>query len=145
MKIKLKSFLLLFLTAACLAAWTPKTPAAADGIRWHRYTDGVKAGEQKQKKIFLYFYADWCPYCDRMKKESFEKARIISFLNENFVSVRVNIDREQKIAESYNVRGVPASWFLSEKGEKIGSLPGYVGADAFQSLLEYVHQEKYKE
>jgi len=74
-----------------------------------------------------------------MAKETFQDHSVIAYLNANFISVRVNSDRERKIAASYGVRGVPTTWFLKENGEKIGSLPGYIPPDKLLSILKKVY------
>jgi thioredoxin 1 len=134
----------LFLIVFNLAILMPKIAVSAEGIRWYPYNEGITKAASSKKKIFLHFYAQWCPYCERMNRESFTQPNIISFLNENFVSIRVDIDKENKLAAAYNVRGVPANWFLSESGRVIGNLPGYVAADRFRALLEYIHSDEYK-
>jgi thioredoxin-related protein len=122
----------------------PKTAISAEGIQWHPYNEGIAAAASNKKKVFLHFYAQWCPYCEKMNRDAFKQPNIISFLNKNFVSIRVDIDKENKLAAAYNVRGVPTNWFLSESGGVIGNLPGYVAADRFRALLEYIHSDEYK-
>ncbi|MBU0987134.1 MAG: thioredoxin family protein [Proteobacteria bacterium] len=123
----------------------PKSSAAAESIKWYRYDIGIDLAAAQKKKILVYFYTQWCPYCKKMDREVFSDPAVISFLNENFISIKVDMDKQKKLAVAFNVRGVPANWFLSDKGEKIGNIPGYVRTDMFMKLLKYVHSDGYKE
>ncbi len=76
--------------------------------------------------------------------ESFSQREIIDFLNKDFIPVRVDIDKERKIASTYFVRSLPVSWFLEPNGTKITSIPGYVNPEIFSVILKYVASESYK-
>ena len=93
----------------------------------------------QKKKVFLHFYANWCRYCRKMAKETFQDLSVVAFLKGNFISIRVNTDKQRKIAASYGVRGVPSTWFLKENGERIGNLPGYIPPGRLLSILKKVY------
>ncbi len=111
---------------------------ASDSIKWHSYEEGKVLARAEKKKVFLHFYADWCVFCAKMNKETFRDVTVISYLKNNFISVRVDIDKERPTTEKYGVRGVPANWFLTETGQPIISIPGYIAPDALMSLLKEV-------
>ena len=119
-------------------------PVFSAGVRWHRYDTGLAIGKKERKKVFMYFWAEWCKFCEQMEKETLSKPEIVSYLNENFVAVKVNSDMEQRIAMKYFVRGLPTTWFLGERGEKISNLPGYVSPAMFLPILKYIHTDSYK-
>lgn len=79
-----------------------------------------------------------------MEAESFNNPGIIKFINDHFVPVRVNIDKEKKIASSYFIRALPSSWFLEPDGSKITIIPGYVDPELFLAILKYISSESYK-
>jgi thioredoxin-related protein len=112
---------------------------ASDGIKWHSYEEGKVLARIEEKKVFLHFYADWCAFCAKMNKETFRDATVVSYLKNNFISVRVDIDKERPTTEKYDVRGVPANWFLTETGQPIINIPGYIAPDALLSLLKEVN------
>ena len=51
-----------------------------------------------------------------------------------------DFDEESATAEKYGVRGLPANWFLTEMGQPIVSIPGYIAPEAMLSLLGEVNQ-----
>lgn len=79
-----------------------------------------------------------------MEEESFTQTEISSFLTRNFIPVRVDVDREKKIASNYYVRSLPTSWFLEPDGSKITNIPGYVNPNLFFTILQYIASESYK-
>jgi thioredoxin-related protein len=117
---------------------------AVDPIEWHSYEEGVRLGKTTGKKIYIFFKANWCTYCDKMEKETFQKPLVASYLNENFIPVKVDIDRERKIASQFYVSGVPTSSFLSNTGEKISNLPGFIPLDTFLPVLRYLSTDAYR-
>lgn len=113
-------------------------------VRWYGYDEGMALAKKQKKKVFIYFWADWCGYCEKMEKETLSKKEVISILNSNYISIKINSDAEQRLAAQYFVRGLPTTWFLTETGEKISNLPGYVAQDLFVPILRYIHLNSYQ-
>jgi len=122
----------------CLSTWSPNSTVASEGIKWYTYDEGMALGKNEKKRVFLHFYADWCHYCKKMAEEAFQDPSVVSFINENFIAIRVNADKEIKIASNYGVIGLPTSWFLEGNGDKIGNLPGYIPPERFLSMLKKI-------
>ena len=112
---------------------------ASDSVRWYSYEEGKALGKIEKKKVFLHFYADWCGFCLKMAKETFRDAAVVSYLDKNFIAVKVNSDQEPETAAKYGVMGLPSNWFLTEMGQPIGEIPGYIPPDAMLSLLKEVN------
>ena len=127
-----------------LAALCLPQPAFSAKVRWYTYEEGLTLGKQDNKKVFLYFWADWCKFCEKMEKETLSKPEVSTYLNKNFISVKVNSDKEQGIFSKYFSRGVPNSWFIDERGGKISNLPGYVPSIMFLPILKYIQTDSYK-
>jgi thioredoxin-related protein len=113
-------------------------------IKWYPYEEGLALGKAQGKKVFLFFWTEWCVYCKKMDKETFSKSPVIVYLNDHFISIKVNSDKARKTAIQYAISGVPTSWFLAENGGKISNLPGYVPADMFLPVLKFIHTDSYK-
>ncbi len=122
----------------CIWPWPHSVANSTTGIKWFSYDEGMLLGKRENKKIFLYFYTNWCPYCGKMAKETFTDPMVASSLNEHFIPIRVNSDIEQKIAARYLVRGVPVIWLLQEDGKKIGVLPGFIPPARLLKILQKV-------
>jgi len=114
-------------------------------IEWHSYDDGMARGKFEKKRVFLHFTAAWCYYCGVMEKETFKDPAIIASLNENFISIKVDFDRETKTSDFYRVRGLPDTIFIAEDGQIIGRRPGYIPPDLLKRILKSVLQERSQE
>jgi len=113
-------------------------------IKWYTYNEGMKLGRKEGKKIFMHFWAEWCAYCTQMRNETFTDKSVIRYLNQNFISVKVDFDGEQTIAAKHKVRGLPDTHFLNEEGVRISNLPGFIGAELLIGILKYMHTDSYK-
>ena len=123
----------------CISIGFFSETAAVESINWRSYEEGMQVSKIEKKKIFLHFYADWCVFCGKMAKETFQNPAVISYLNNNFIPVRVNTDKEPGTAMKYGVRGLPSTWFLTKMGEAIGTVPGFVPPDTMLSMLKEVN------
>jgi thioredoxin-related protein len=74
-----------------------------------------------------------------MAKDTFQDSTVIAYLNENFIPVMVNTDKDQETAADYGVLGLPFTVFLTEVGEPIVSVPGYIPPDTLLSMLKEIN------
>lgn len=135
----LKAIGLTLLVVFCLSIGSPGDISAVEVINWRSYEEGLVVSKAEKKKVFLHFYADWCVYCGKMAKDTFQNPAVISYLNENFIPVRVDTDKEPGTAGQYGVTGLPSTWFLTETGEAIGTVPGFISPDTLLSMLKEVN------
>ena len=113
-----------------------------EDIKWYNYNEGITLGRIEKKKVFMHFYADWCIYCRKMANETFQNPAVVAYLNKNFIAIRVNFDNEKEIVSRYGVRGIPSNWFLTEGGEIVRVIPGYIAPKALLSMLKEVRLAK---
>lgn len=118
------------------------TKKEANSIQWLAY-DEVEIGKTGDKKVILHFFADWCHYCKEMDKKTFTKKSVYSYINEHFVPIKVNRDKEKKAARKYPARGLPSTWFFKADGKKITELPGFVAHDTFLNILKYIESDSF--
>ena len=98
----------------------------------------------RSKPIVLYFWAAWCTYCKKMEKTTLAENAVLTELKENFISISVDMDKDKKLVSQWNIRGVPAIWFLKSDGTKISNIPGYVDERQFLKALKYISSGKYE-
>ncbi len=124
-------------------AWA-STPEKAEKITWTNYEKGMAMAENQGKKIFLYFHADWCTYCKKMELTTFKDKGVIDYINENYIAITVDSDKEQKIASLFGVRGLPTTWFLKSDSDKLSSMPGYIDSNRLLTILKFINTESYE-
>jgi thiol:disulfide interchange protein len=117
-----------------LALW--HTAAFSKEIQWQSFAQGMARGKKENKKIFVHFYADWCGACRIMEKKTFTDPGVIAYLNEHFISIKVNANQEQKISSIFRIRVLPDNWFVAEGGEPIGHQPGYLAPQQMKIILK---------
>jgi len=125
--------------ALCLILSMAGVATASDTINWRSYEEGMILSRIEKKKVFLHFYADWCGFCRKMANTTFKDLTLITYLNENYMPIMVNTDREPQTAGSYGVAGLPTTVFLTEMGEPIFSVPGYIATDPLMSMLKEIN------
>jgi thioredoxin-related protein len=112
---------------------------ASEVINWRSYEEGMVVSKIEKKKVFLHFYADWCGFCRKMAKDTFQDSSVVDYLNSNFISVRVDTDKNQQTAANYGVAALPLNMFLTNRGEPILSIPGYIPADTMLLMLKEIN------
>ena len=113
--------------------------SAVQSINWRSYEEGLVVSKAEKKKVFLHFYADWCVFCGKMAKETFQNPAVVSYLNNHFIPVRVDTDKDPATAMKYGVQGLPSTWFLTEMGEAIGTVPGFIPPETLLAMLKEVN------
>lgn len=85
------------------------------------------------KPVLLDFYADWCGPCQTLLPIVDELA---TKHQDDFVIAKVNVDRNQQLAQKFSVRSIPALFFVKNNTvtEKL------VGLQTRSFLDEKIHQ-----
>jgi thioredoxin-related protein len=143
MKKQFKRHLWFTIVVCCLFVAATSDSFGEGLVNWHPYAEGMALGKSDGKKAFISFYADWCQYCKRMEQKTFRNPHVVSYLNENFIPIRVDVEQEKQIAAQYNINPLPDTWFISETGEIIGNKPGFMSAEELLPVLQFIHTESF--
>jgi thioredoxin-related protein len=81
----------------------------------------------EKRPIFVFLYADWCTYCDRMKQKSLAKKYVSEVLNDNYWFVSFDGGTKKDIQflgknYSYMLTGLNSS--THQLAEKLGQIDG---------------------
>jgi thioredoxin-related protein len=117
------------------------TPALAqEGVEFYQGDwEGLKQKAQESgKPFFVDFKTSWCGWCKVMNKKTFSHEKVGQYANENYIAYRIDAEKGKgpKLARKYKVRGYPTIVFFNSEGEKVKTVSGYQGPDAFLSLLK---------
>lgn len=109
--------------------------SAAD-INWQSYSSAAFAKAKKEHRLVLLFgKASWCPWCRRMKSETFSDNSVIELVNKNYVPVMIDIDENASIADRFDISVVPANIILTGDYRVVATKTGYIGASEMSSFL----------
>ena len=59
-------------------------------INWISLEKAKKYAKKYNKNIFVYFHKKDCPYCEKMKRETFSDQTVINLINYNFFPVKID-------------------------------------------------------
>jgi len=134
-----------------------KKSNAKPKVVWMKFDEGIAKGTKEKKNMIIDFYTDWCHWCKVMDEKTFQNPKIAKKLAENFVTIRLNAESRTETAhfqgheftnaqltQAFRVTGFPSLGFLTPQAEVITVIPGYIPADQFGYLLDYIYQECYK-
>ncbi|QZP37556.1 DUF255 domain-containing protein [Halobaculum magnesiiphilum] len=109
-------------------------------VEWREWgADAFAEAERTGRPVLLFLTATWCDDCHRMLVETFGEPRIAANVNDGFVPVKVDVDREPRVRERYNMGGFPSTVFTTPSGELLTGAT-YLGPDGFRSVLDRVRE-----
>ena len=95
-------------------------------IAWKSsYPTAWEAAYVAKKPLMIDFYADWCQPCKLMDANTYPDAAVARESSQ-FTNVKVNIDKEQELAQKYKVSGIPNVIWVDNRGQIIHSAVGYL-------------------
>jgi thioredoxin-related protein len=127
-----------------------------EAVAWLTFEQGLAASKKEKKMLVVDFYTTWCGWCKVMDKETYGNEGVIKFAKEKLVLVKVNAESGAKtrfrekdytyreLAMAFGVRGYPATAFIDANGEILTLVEGYVAADKFLPILEFLEGGHHK-
>ncbi len=128
-------------------------------INWLTWEEAVQKSAKHKKKIIVDVYTDWCGWCKRMDKATFQEAHIAKYVNEHFYAIKFNAEYRKEIVfngKTYKYvpngqRGYhelaaeimqgrlsyPTIVFLDENKKVIQPVPGYKTPEQFEQIITY--------
>lgn len=103
--------------ASTLFRFSPR-PHRATLVHWQSWgQNAFQEAEQLDKPIFLVISSSWCQWCHIMDETTLSEPSIITILNRDYVSIRVDSDLRPDVNQRYNQNGWPSVLLLSPEGE----------------------------
>lgn len=148
-----------------LAGNSPARATEAETIHWYASLDeGYKQAQLQNKKILVDLVTDWCAYCPLMDQQVYQRLDITRYVNAKFIAVRLNAEtldtliyQNHKFPYLPGVRTnelayklldgkleYPATVFLTQKGDVLQAVHGYIPADTMTKVLQYFGEDFYK-
>ena len=109
-------------------------------VEWREWgPDAFAAAERAGKPILLSLAVPWSPECAEMDRTTYSEPRIAANINDGFVPVRVNADRNPRVRDRYTMGGFPSTVFLTPEG-KVLTGATFLGVDGFRGILDTVRE-----
>ena len=113
---------------------SPQNPGQAI-IFLQDHQAGLEQAQQQNKPVLIAFHASWCGYCEKMKKETYPNPDVIE-IAQNFIPIYIDIDKQGKIANLYQISPIPAYVILNPSGELIDKFEGFHSPLEFSAKLQ---------
>jgi thioredoxin-related protein len=120
-----------------LALAVSASKASADEIRWRRdYNTARKEAEEKGRPLMIDFGTEHCFWCKRLDATTFQEPSIISLLNEQYIPLKIDAEREAALAQTLHITSYPTIVFGASDGRILGTVVGYKEAGEFLGILQ---------
>jgi thioredoxin-related protein len=116
-------------------------PAGAAELQYRSMEEALGLAAAENKMVMIFFWAEWCGYCIKIRREVFSDPKVHEVFNRDFLAVSVDIEKNAEAAElakKYRARALPTMVFLKPGGEIAGILPGAVNQESFIKILNYL-------
>lgn len=148
-----------------------QAPAEASLINWISISELETKMKQEPRKVIFDLYTDWCGWCKRMDKATFQHPQVAEYINQHFYAVKFNAEDPNTIAfngkqwefmqsgrrgtnrlaatlilgdQATGRIGYPTIAFMDENLQRIDAFPGYKTPDKFEALMKFIAQNEYK-
>ncbi|UOY05334.1 DUF255 domain-containing protein [Muricauda sp. SCSIO 64092] len=141
----------------------------AQNVQWMTWQEAVTLAQTEAlpKKTFVDVYTDWCGWCKKMDKDTFQNPEVVAYMQEHFYMVKLDAEGKDPIEfqgktftyvpsgrKGYHelaatlLRGemsYPTVVFLDEELNVLSPVPGYKKVGPFLQLARYFGDNIYKE
>ncbi|MGN7515436.1 MAG: thioredoxin family protein [Allomuricauda sp.] len=143
--------------------------AQAQDINWISWEEAVELSktDAQPKKIFVDVYTDWCGWCKKMDKNTFQHPDVSKYMQDNFYMVKLDAEGKDPIEyQGKTFKFVPSGRrgyhelaaallqgrmsyptvvFLDEQLNMLSPVPGYQQVEPFMQIAKYFGENIYKD
>lgn len=134
---------------------------------WVTFDEALALQKKNPKKMIIYIYTDWCGWCKKMEKETFQNPKVMAYINQHFLKVKMDGESKKPIelngkifnyVQSSGKSGYhelaaalmngkvsyPTVVFLDKDIKMLSPVPGYQKVDGFMKIARYFGDNFYK-
>ncbi len=112
-------------------------PPDATRIAWLDLRQAQRVSKETGKPILIVSGAKWCKHCRKLKETTLVKPGVVTFVNQNFVAVHLDTQRDRKITKGLlKVKKLPTTQVFDPDGKLLTQFTGYRDAKPFLAELK---------
>lgn len=127
-----------------------------DDYIWFDYKRGMFRASSEKKHALISFCIDEDPYCIKLQEKTFANPEVKTFMEENFIPVKVNgkseyrvdtykYEIEKDLIKKYEIEGYPTIAFVSPDGKSVnGLVKGYTPPEKLMIIMKYISGNHFK-
>jgi protein disulfide-isomerase len=138
MKSAFRPLVFVLIIAAAMAGFATwrKYNEPKENIPWRAtLAEAKREAAASQKPVLAYFTATWCPPCQRMKHDTWPDPRVQAALG-RYVPVKIDVDEFPKLAEEFEVTGIPRLQVIHADGTRGRAHEGLILPDELIRWLQ---------
>ncbi len=113
--------------------------AHSEGIHWYKDSidEAFASAKAQNKPLFLYWGAEWCPYCHELKATIFIRDEFIA-LSRQFIALDMSNGNAENIryADKFKIYGLPTVIVFNPEGQELTRIAGGMDIQQYASVLE---------
>ena len=110
----------------------------------NNYNEAIKLAKAQGKPVMMLVYADFCPWCTKMKERTLYKKKVSEFINKNYIFVQQKRDQDLKPNNKFYSRFIPTIYVINPNSqEELFALYGY--KNQFQFMKEVNEFKEFQE
>lgn len=141
----------------------------AQEVNWLSWNEAAElaATDKNRKKVFIDVYTDWCGWCKKMDKDTFQNPEVAAYMAENYYMVKLDGEGKEPIEYKGKIYkfvpsgrkgyhefaaalmqgrlSYPTTIFLDEELNMLSPVPGYQKPKPFLEIARYFGDNIYKE
>lgn len=132
----MKKILLFLALTLYLGGLSAQGDSAGIQFEHAAWSETLAKAKAEKKIIFVDAYTDWCGPCRMMTAKVFSQAKVAEYFNDNFINVKMNMEKGEgpALSEEYSVIVYPTLLFIDGTGTIVHRAVGYHDADTFIAL-----------
>ncbi|MFN3976361.1 MAG: thioredoxin family protein [Aquificaceae bacterium] len=120
--------------------------------------EDLEEAKRDNKLLFIMFHQEGCPFCDKMRRITFQDRKVQEYYTKHFYMVEVDIRganevvdldgqrlTERQFSIKHGVRLTPVFMFFDGEGRVVAKVPGYIEPQEFLLIGRYVVEGHYKD
>ena len=106
------------------------------------YDEALKASKTYNRPIFLFFKAEWCGWCHKMKNETLSDAEVKDKLSKEYIVCIIDTDKDKVTTRKYQILGIPVSLVINSSETVLLKTSGNMPKKEFLDWLKSVSYVK---